>query len=69
VHDTDEMAAAIADIGRISRSACAAHIREHFTADAMATRYEELYRSMVADPAEIERRSYASTCASVHESA
>jgi glycosyltransferase involved in cell wall biosynthesis len=69
VHDTDEMAAAIADIGRISRSACATHIREHFTVDAMAMRYEELYRSMIVDPAEVERRSYAWTCASVQESA
>jgi glycosyltransferase involved in cell wall biosynthesis len=51
VHDQDEAIEAARRIGAIDRRACRAQFEARFTADRMARRYVEVYRSLLDDRA------------------
>jgi glycosyltransferase involved in cell wall biosynthesis len=48
VENVDEAVAAVADIAKIDRAACAAHARERFSADRMVEDYLSIYRNIVS---------------------
>jgi glycosyltransferase involved in cell wall biosynthesis len=48
VSDEDEAVAAVEDIARIDRAACAARARRRFSADRMVDDYLAIYRKIVS---------------------
>jgi glycosyltransferase involved in cell wall biosynthesis len=42
--DLDEIAVAVAKADQISPQACRARVEEHFSAEAMVSRYDELFK-------------------------
>jgi glycosyltransferase involved in cell wall biosynthesis len=48
--EIDELVAAVHEVGRLSRRACRAEFETRFTADIMATNYEEIYLRMLNKP-------------------
>ncbi len=45
---TDELVAAVDDLGAIVRAACRLQVEQHFSARVMATGYERIYRNLIA---------------------
>jgi len=48
--DLGEMIAAVARVPELSRQACRRHVERHFSAAAMAARYERVYRLLLREP-------------------
>jgi glycosyltransferase involved in cell wall biosynthesis len=45
----DEMAEAVARVGRIDRATCRRHVKRHFSPAKMIARYEAVYRGLLAE--------------------
>jgi glycosyltransferase involved in cell wall biosynthesis len=50
--DESELPQALIDVGKLDPAACVAHVRQSFSADIIARRYERVYRAVIAGRAD-----------------